>query len=83
MDSASLKRVINNQLGVMHEQDPASPVRLGDFTLTRSRLIETLEAFQKLLQKKLPQEAFDKKISEDFFLFFISFIIDQRMGRQA
>ena len=69
MGPASLKRVINNQLGVMYAQDPASPVRLGDYSLTRGRLIETLEEFQKLLQKNLPQEAFDKKISEDFLLY--------------
>ena len=49
MDSASLKRAINNQLEVMFEQDEASPVRLGDFTVTRGRLVETLQAFQKLL----------------------------------
>lgn len=69
MNPASLKRVINNQLGVMYEQDPASPVRLGDFTLTRGRLIETLEAFQELLQKNLSQEEFDKKIAEEFLLY--------------
>ena len=66
MDSASLRRAINNQWEVMFEQDEASPVRLGDFTLTLGRLIETLEAFHKLLQKNLSQEAFDKKISEDY-----------------
>ena len=69
MDSASLKRVINNQLAVMFEQDEASPVRLGDFTVTRGRLVETLQAFQKLLQKKLPQEEFNKKVSEEFLLY--------------
>jgi len=69
MDPASLERAINNQLAVMFEQDPASPVRLGDFTLTRGRLVETLEAFQKLLQKNLPQEEFNKKVSEEFLLY--------------
>lgn len=68
MDPASLKRAIDNQLGVMFEQDPTSPVRLGDFTLTRGRLVETLEVFQKLLNKNLPQEEFDKKVSEEFLL---------------
>jgi membrane-bound lytic murein transglycosylase A len=53
----------------MFKQDPASPVRLGDFTLTRGRLVETLEAFQKLLQKNLPQEEFNKKVSEEFLLY--------------
>ena len=51
MDPTSLQLAIHNQLEVMYGQDPASPIRLGDFTLTRSRLIETLEAFRKLLQK--------------------------------
>ena len=69
MDSASLKRAINNQLEVMFEQDEASPMRLGDFTVTRGRLVETLQAFQKLLQKKLPQEEFNKKVSEEFLLY--------------
>jgi membrane-bound lytic murein transglycosylase A len=69
MDPATLQRAIDNQLAVMFEQDPASPVRLGDFTLTRGRLIETLEAFQKLLQKNLPQEEFNKKVSEEFLLY--------------
>ncbi len=69
MDPASLKKAIDNQLAVMFEQDPASPVRLGDFTLTRGRLVETLEAFQKLLQKNLPQEEFNKKVSEEFLLY--------------
>jgi len=69
MDPASLGRAIDNQLAVMFKQDPASPVRLGDFTLTRGRLVETLEAFQKLLQKNLPQEEFNKKVSEEFLLY--------------
>ena len=69
MDSASLKRAIKNQLAVMFEQDEASPVRLGDFTVTRGRLVETLQAFQKLLQKKLPQKEFNKKVSEEFLLY--------------
>ena len=42
MDPTSLQLVINNQLEVMYEQDPASPIRLGDFTVTRSRLIDCL-----------------------------------------
>ncbi len=69
MDPASLEKAINNQLAAMFEQDPASPVRLGDFTLTRGRLVETLEAFQKLLQKNLPQEEFNKKVTEEFLLY--------------
>ena len=69
MDPASLKRAIDNQLAVMFEQDETSPVRLGDFTLTRGRLIETLEAFQNLLQKNLPQEEFNRKVSEKFLLY--------------
>ncbi len=69
MDPATLQRAINNQLAAMFEQDPASPIRLGDFTLTRGRLIETLEAFQKLLQKNLPQEEFNKKVSDEFLLY--------------
>ena len=69
MDSKSLQLAIDNQLEVMYEQDPASPIRLGDFTLTRSRLIETLETFQKLLQKNISQEDFDKKVYEEFFLY--------------
>ena len=69
MDPASLGRAIDNQLAVMLLQDSASPVRLGDFTLTRGRLVETLEAFQKLLQKNLPQEEFNKKVSEEFLLY--------------
>ncbi len=69
MDPASLGRAIDNQLAVMFEQDPASPVRLGEFTLTHGRLVETLEAFQKLLQKNLPQEEFNKKVSEEFLLY--------------
>jgi membrane-bound lytic murein transglycosylase A len=69
MDPASLEQAIENQLAVMFEQDPASPVRLGEFTLTRGRLVETLEAFQILLQKNLPQEEFNKKVYEEFLLY--------------
>jgi len=69
MDSTSLNRAIKNQLAVMFEQDKTLPVRLGDFTITKGRLIETLQAFQKLLQKHLPQEEFNKKISEEFLLY--------------
>ena len=69
MDPTSLQLAIHNQLEVMYEQDPASPIRLGDFTLTRSRLIETLEAFRKLLQKNISQEDFDKKVYEEFLLY--------------
>ncbi len=69
MDSESLNRAINNQLAVMFEQDETSPVRLGDFTITQARLKETLQAFQKLLQKNLPLEEFNKKVSEEFLLY--------------
>jgi len=69
MDPKSLQLAIDNQLEVMYRQDPASPIRLGDFTLTRSRLIDTLEAFQKLLQKNISQEDFDKKVYEEFLLY--------------
>ena len=69
MDPTSLQLAIDNQLEVMYEQDPASPMRLGDFTVTRGRLIETLEAFQKLLQKNTSQEDFDKKVYEEFLLY--------------
>ena len=69
MDTTSLQLAIDNQLKIMHGQDPASPIRLGDFTLTRSRLIETLEAFQKLLKKNISKEDFDKKVYEEFFLY--------------
>ena len=66
MDSTSLQLAINNQLEVMYEQDPASPIRLGDFTVTRGRLIETLEAFQKLLQKISPRKISIKKFMKNF-----------------
>ena len=69
MDPTSLQLAIDNQLKIMYGQDPASPIRLGDFTLTRSRLIETLEAFQKLLKKNISKEDFDKKVYEEFFLY--------------
>lgn len=69
MNPESLKRAIANQLAAMLEQDETSPVRLGEFTLTRGRLIETLEAFQKLLQKNLPQAEFDQKVSEEFLFY--------------
>ncbi len=69
MDSASLDRAINNQLAVMFEQDETSTVRLGELTITQGQLIETLQAFQKLLQKNLSQKEFNKKVSEEFLLY--------------
>ncbi len=69
LDRASLEKAINNQLDAMWEQDPSTPVRLGEFTLTRGRLIETLQAFLRLVQKSLPQEEFNKNVSEEFLLY--------------
>ena len=44
LDQASLEIAIMNQLQAMFEQELSTPVRLGAFTLTRGRLVETLEA---------------------------------------
>jgi len=67
LSRASLKKAITNQLQAMFEQELSTPVRLGAFTLTRGRLVETLEAFLEILD--LPAEEFDKKISEEFVLY--------------
>ena len=68
LSHASLKKAITNQLQAMFEQEPSTPVRLGSFTLTRERLVETLEAFLDILEQDLSFEAFNKKISEEFIL---------------
>ena len=69
LSRASLEKAITNQLQVMFEQEPSTPIRLGTFTLTCGRLVETLEAFLEILQQDLPPEEFDKKISEEFVLY--------------
>ena len=69
LSRASLEKAITNQLQVMFEQKPSTPIRLGTFTLTCGRLVETLEAFLEILQQDLPPEEFDKKISEEFVLY--------------
>jgi len=69
LDPASLEKAITNQLEAMFEQELSAPVRLGSFTLTRGRLVETLEAFLEILQQDLPLEEFNKKISEEFVLY--------------
>jgi membrane-bound lytic murein transglycosylase A len=69
LSPASLEKAITNQLQAMFEQEPSTPVRLGSFTLTRGRLIETLEAFLEILNQDLPIEEFNKKISEEFVLY--------------
>jgi len=69
LDRASLEKAIMNQLQAMFEQELSTPVRLGAFTLTRGRLVETLEAFLEILQRDLPFEEFNKKISEEFVLY--------------
>ena len=69
LSRASLEKAITNQLQVMLEQEPSTPVRLGSFTLTRARLVETLEAFLGILNQDLPIEEFNKKISEEFVLY--------------
>jgi membrane-bound lytic murein transglycosylase A len=69
MDNNSLEKAIQNQLQAMFEQEPSTPVRLGTFTLTRGRLVETLEAFLEILKLDLPAEKFDKKIAEEFVLY--------------
>ena len=69
LSRASLEKAITNQLQVMFEQEPSAPIRLGTFTLTCGRLVETLEAFLEILQQDLPPEEFDKKISEEFVLY--------------
>ena len=69
LSRASLEKAITNQLQAMLEQEPSTPVRLGSFTLTRARLVETLEAFLEILNQDLPIEKFNKKISEEFVLY--------------
>ena len=69
MDSPSLEKAITNQLQAMFEQEPSTPIRLGEYTLTRGRLVETLEAFLEILRQGLPSEEFNKKISENFVLY--------------
>jgi membrane-bound lytic murein transglycosylase A len=69
LSRASLEKAIKNQLQAMLEQEPSTPVRLGSFTLTRARLVETLEAFLGILNQDLPIEEFNKKISEIFVLY--------------
>jgi membrane-bound lytic murein transglycosylase A len=69
LSRASLEKAITNQLQAMFEQEPSTPVRLGSFTLTRKRLIETLKAFLEILNQDLPIEEFNKKISEEFVLY--------------
>ena len=69
LSRASLEKAITNQLQAMLMQEPSTPVRLGSFTLTRARLVETLEAFLGILNQDLPIEKFNKKISEEFVLY--------------
>ena len=69
LSRASLEKAITNQLQAMFEQEPSTPVRLGSFTLTRGRLVETLESFLEILKRDLPIEEFNKKISEEFVLY--------------
>lgn len=69
LSRASLEKAITNQLQAMFEQEPSTPVRLGSFTLTRGRLVETLEAFLEILNQDLPIEEFNKKITEEFVLY--------------
>ncbi|MBT3510866.1 MAG: hypothetical protein HN472_15125 [Nitrospina sp.] len=69
LDLGSLEKAIENQLEAMFEQEPTTPVRLGTFTLTRSRLVETLEAFLKILKQDLTPEEFNKEVTEKFFLY--------------
>ncbi len=69
LSRASLEKAITNQLQAMFEQELSTPVRLGSFTLTRGRLVETLEAFLKILKQELPLEEFNNKISEEFVLY--------------
>lgn len=69
LSRASLEKAITNQLQAMFEQEPSTPVRLGTFTLTRGRLVETLEAFLEILNQDLPIEEFNKKITEEFVLY--------------
>ncbi|MBC8287512.1 MAG: MltA domain-containing protein [Nitrospinae bacterium] len=68
LSRASLEKAITNQLQAMFEQELSTPVRLGSFTLTCGRLVETLEAFLEILKQDLPFEEFNKKISEEFAL---------------
>jgi membrane-bound lytic murein transglycosylase A len=68
LGQASLKKAITNQLQAMLEQEPSMPVRLGSYTLTQGRLVETLKAFLKILEQDLPFEEFNKKVSKEFVL---------------
>ena len=67
--NASLEKAIIYQLQAMMEQETSTPIRLGKYTLTRGRLVETLEAFLEILQQSLPDDDFNKKIKEEFVLY--------------
>ncbi len=69
LSRTSLEKAITNQLQAMFKQEASTPVRLGSFTLTRGRLIETLEGFLEILKQDLPPEEFNKKVSEKFVLY--------------
>ncbi len=58
-----------NQLWAMFEQDPAVAVRLGTVTVTRGRLVETLETFLAILRQGLSPEKFNEKIAAEFIFY--------------
>jgi len=69
LDKTSMEKVVINQLQAMQNQDPSTPVRLGSLTLTRGRLVKTLEAFLDIIKQDLPSEEFNKKITDEFVLY--------------
>ncbi len=67
--NASLEKAISYQLQAMMEQETSTPIRLGKYTLTRGRLVETLKAFLEILQQDLSNDEFNKRVREEFVLY--------------
>lgn len=66
LSRASLKRAIQKQLDVMAQADPDRRVRLGNRNVSQGHLVETLQAFTKLLEENLAIKEFNRRLNEEF-----------------
>ena len=69
MDWESLEQVIQNQLAVMEAGEGYEPVTLEGLNLTKRDLINTLNAFQKLLRQNLEPDEFNRRVRKEFSLY--------------
>lgn len=69
MSSGSLATAVDHSLDYLKRLDPSTPFRFGADTFTASQLGESIKAFNKLIQQRLPADKLRKAIQKSFWVY--------------